>query len=144
MADAQMDLTDPNSFNYWTEVTIRYSDQDSLGHVNNVAYGAYVEAGRTFLIEHFTDRQKYPNLDFVLARVTIDFIAESHWPGTFRIGSCITHVGRKSISSGYGVFIGDECKATSQCVNVYFDLESRRSVEPPEEIRQRLLADLAG
>src|SRR5215831_6094977 len=31
---------------HWTTVTLRYSDQDSMGHVNNVSYAAYVEAGR--------------------------------------------------------------------------------------------------
>ena len=32
-----VDLTDRANFSHWTPVTIRFSDQDPLGHVNNVA-----------------------------------------------------------------------------------------------------------
>ena len=48
-----IDLTDRASFSHWTPVSIRFSDQDPLGHVNNVALAAYVEAGRTMLIDQF-------------------------------------------------------------------------------------------
>ena len=39
------DLTRRDAFDHWTPVTLRFSDQDSLGHVNNVAYAAFVAAG---------------------------------------------------------------------------------------------------
>ena len=35
-----------SQFRHWTPITIRFSDQDSVGHVNNVSYAAYFEAGR--------------------------------------------------------------------------------------------------
>jgi len=136
------DLTDPSIYNFWTDVTIRYSDQDELGHVNNVAYAAYVEAGRTFLISHFTDREKYPKLDFLLANVSINYLQECHWPGTMKVGSRLIRLGNKSIVSGYGMFLNDNCHATAESVNVYFDIDTRRSVVPPEDFRERMLASM--
>ena len=67
-------LTNRAHFTYWTVVPIRFSDQDSLGHVNNVAIAAYVEAGRTSLIHEFLLREKYPDLDYSLAHVEIDYL----------------------------------------------------------------------
>ena len=60
------DLTIRDSFSHWTPVTIRFSDQDPLGHVNNVSITAYVEACRTMLINKFLLREQYPDLDYVL------------------------------------------------------------------------------
>ena len=36
--DSSAALTNRASFMHWTHVPIRFSDQDSLGHVNNVAF----------------------------------------------------------------------------------------------------------
>ena len=35
-----------DSYRYLEQVSTRYSDQDAMGHINNVAYAAYIEAGR--------------------------------------------------------------------------------------------------
>ncbi|MFC6975463.1 acyl-CoA thioesterase [Halomicroarcula sp. GCM10025709] len=34
------------SFEYTTEVSVRYDDLDTYGHVNNVRYGTYLEEAR--------------------------------------------------------------------------------------------------
>ena len=41
-----INLASPDAFAFWTPVTVRYSDQDELAHINNCSYAAYVEAGR--------------------------------------------------------------------------------------------------
>ena len=45
---------------------------------NNVAVTAYVEAARCDYILGIMGRFDYPTLDFVLARHTIDYLAELH------------------------------------------------------------------
>src|SRR5690606_31154603 len=141
--DIPVDLTDRASFSHWTPVTIRFSDQDSLGHVNNVSIAAYVEAGRTRLIHQFLDRGKYPTLNFALVRVEIDYRAEFHYPGTVEIGARLLRIGNKSFKSGYGLFVGDRCVATATSTNVFFDMEKRAAVEPSAEIRAVMKADMA-
>ena len=136
------DLTRRESFSHWTAVTIRFSDQDSLGHVNNVAIAAYVEAARTALIYELIRRGGVEGLEFILARVCIDFLRELHYPGTVEVGSRLVRLGNKSITTGYGVFVGNDCVATSECVNVFFDLATRRTVEPPASLRALLEAAL--
>jgi len=141
---SDIDLTDRASFSVWTPVSIRFSDQDPLGHVNNVAMAAYVEAGRTMLIQPLLNQKNYPDLNYALVRLVIDYRAEFHYPGIVDVGGRIIRVGTKSFSSGFGLFIGDLCVATSQSVNVFFDTALRASVEPPEEIRSMFMAALEG
>lgn len=139
-----IDLTRRESFRHWTPVTIRFCDQDSYGHVNNVAVAAYVEACRTMLINPFLGRPANPDLGYVLARVAIDYRREFHYPGTVEVGGRVLRVGGKSFTSGYGLFLGDICVATAESVNVFFDTARRQSVVPPPDVRARLMASLEG
>lgn len=139
----QVDLTVRDSFSLWTPVTIRFSDQDSLGHVNNVSIVSYVEAGRTILIHRFLDREKFRDLNFALVRVEVDYRSEFVYPGTVDVGSRLLRIGTKSFTSGYGLFIGDRCVASSVSVNVFFDTTKRAGVEPPAEIRAMMEKEIA-
>ena len=139
----QVNLRDRKSFRHFTPVTIRFCDQDSMDHVNNVAFTAYVEAARCDYILAVLGRFHYPTLDFVLARHTIEYLAELHYPGTVDVGARVLKVGTKSLTSGYGVFLGDTCMANSICVNVFYDMQTRTSVAPPDDVRDAFRAELA-
>ena len=132
------DLTRRDTYRHFTAVTIRYSDQDSMGHVNNVSFGAYIEAARTMLIQGFLDHFDHPGLDFILARVVIDYRRELHYPGTVEVGARLIRLGSKSLTYGYGVFLGDSCIATAESVNVFYDMNTRKSVVPPEDVQARV------
>ena len=136
-----VDLTSKESFHFWTPVSTRFSDQDPLGHINNVAYAAYIEAGRTMFIGGLLDVKKHPAIDFVLASVTIDYIKEAYYPGTVDVGTRVIAVGNKSIRTGYGVFVADDCVATAHSVNVFFDPKAHQSVAIPDDVKAVLLAD---
>ncbi len=136
MTNADNTLSDANGYAHWTRVTIRFSDQDSLGHVNNAAYAVWFEASRVVFIEPFMRE----GIDTVLARITIDFLQETHFPGEVEIGARLLSVGNKSFSSGYGIFRDGVCLATASCVNVFFDPVARRSIEPPKDARDQLIA----
>jgi len=138
-----LDLTSRESFSHWTPVTIRFSDQDPLGHVNNVAVAAYVESGRTMLIQQYLDPERYPHINFALVRLEIDYLSEFRYPGTVEVGGRILRLGTKSFTSGYGLFVGETCVATARSVNVFFDTERRQGIEPPGDIRARFEAALA-
>jgi len=138
-----VDLTTRDSFRFWTPVTIRFSDQDPLGHVNNVAFAAYIEAARTMLIGGLIDGQAHPGIDFVLASVTIDYRKEIHYPGTVDVGARVLKLGSKSITTGYGVFLDDLCTATSSSVNVFFSVPERRTVEIPADVRAAQVIHIA-
>ncbi len=140
----EFDLTRRETYRHWTPVTIRFCDQDSLGHVNNVALAAYVEAARTGYIYELIRKGGMAGLEFILARVVIDFRRELHYPGAVEVGARLIRMGNKSLTTGYGVFDGEDCIVTSECVNVFYDLATRKTVAPPESVRAALEAELAG
>ena len=136
-----IDLTNRNNFAYFTNVTTRYSDQDELGHINNCSYVAYVEAGRVQFLGGLLDSDRHPGIDFILARVTVNYLQESHYPGIMEVGSRILKLGSKSITTGYGLFKDDHCVATADSVNIYFEVETRETIAIPTDIRAALEAD---
>ncbi|MBT3306192.1 MAG: acyl-CoA thioesterase [Alphaproteobacteria bacterium] len=140
--DTGPDLTDAATFQHWTPVSLRFSDQDSLGHVNNVAYAAYVEQGRVALIDKLL-RTRGDGIDYILASVQIDYRREMHFPGTVDIGGRLLRIGNKSISTGYGLFKDGINVATASSVNVFFDPATRKTLAIPEALRRVLEEDLA-
>lgn len=139
-----IDLTKHESFKNFYPVTIRFSDQDSMGHVNNVSFAQYVEVGRTMLIQSVIEKFGHEGLDFILANVSINYLKEVHYPGTIDVGARITRIGSKSLTSGYGLFQGDDCVATSTSVNVFYDMRTRKSTPPPDDVRrevERMIAE---
>ncbi|MGB0411075.1 MAG: acyl-CoA thioesterase, partial [Pikeienuella sp.] len=124
---AKEDLSEIQEYDVFEAVTLRYSDQDAMGHVNNVAYAAFFEAGRMGLFSELLAGHGDLKFNFVLANVNIDYVREMHFPATVQVGGRLLRVGGRSITTGYGAFIDGECYATSTSVNVFFDPKTRRS-----------------
>jgi acyl-CoA thioester hydrolase len=139
----EIDLTRRESFRHWSPVTIRFSDQDSLAHVNNVALAQYFEVGRTaYVYDIIRAAGCQGRIEFILARLVIDFKRELHYPGEVEVGSRLARLGTKSLTTGYGIFRGKDCIATSEAVNVFYDMTARRSTEPPADVRAVLEREL--
>lgn len=139
------DLTRRETFAQFTPVTIRFCDTDKLGHVNNVSIASYIEAARCELFDGLMQRagDAGGDIDYVLARVAIDFRREIHYPGTVEVGARILRLGNRSVVSGYGAFLDGSCFATAQSVNVFFNLRTRKSAPMPERFRRLLETELA-
>ena len=142
--DSAKDLTRRETFELFTPVTVRFCDTDKLGHVNNVSIASYIEAGRCDLYyKLMQDAGTDAKIDFVLARLAVDFRREIFYPGTVEVGSRFLKLGNRSVTTGYGVFVGDTCVATSECVNVFFDMSTRASIAPTGQLRALLEAAVA-
>ena len=129
-----------SSYKKWSKETLRYSDLDPVGHVNNNAYGQLVENARTLL---FDDAQKISGLgdnelktkDWVIRRLEFDFLQELRYPGEVDVGIAITRFGNSSMILHHGVFTKDYCAATAMGVSVYFDLGQRVSATIPSDMK---------
>ncbi|MGI9500212.1 MAG: acyl-CoA thioesterase [Geminicoccaceae bacterium] len=135
------DLTDRGTFRHWHRITIRSTDEDPLGHVNNCVYAEWIEVARVLLIRQYL-AEAPDGVDTVLASMTIDFLNETGFPGEVEVGARLIAVGNRSLRSAYGVFQGAQCLATSRCVNVFFDMQTRRSTAPTDAMRVIMKRDL--
>ena len=132
------------SYNKWTREIIRYDDLDPVGHVNNNAYGLFIENARTVLFmdvenEINSELDSSSKFDWVLRKLDIDFLREIHYPGEVDVGIAITRIGTSSMVVNHGVFTSGYCAATAVGISVYFDLETRSSTPIPEKIQQAML-----
>ncbi len=132
---ARHDAVRREDFSHWVTVSLRYSDQDPLGHVNKVAYGNYFAEGRVALAHELLERGNHPRIDVVLANITIDYRREMRYPGNAEVGTAIARVGNKSLALKQGLFKDGELVATAESVLVFFDTVAGKSVPVPEEVR---------
>lgn len=122
-------------FPCWTQERVRFSDTDMIGHVNNLAFTAYLETGRSMFLRDFTLGVDAPRALFVLAEVSVRYLSEAHWPDEVAIGTGVTEIGQRSIRIGQGLFTGERCFSTAESVLVLMDEATRRARQIPEDIR---------
>ena len=135
---------DRAAYDFWTRVTLRYSDQDPMQHINNVAITAFLESGRAGLIGKIIGIPEKSGFAMVLARLTVDYLQEITFPQAVDVGGRLARAGGRSLTSQYAIFQGERCCVVSESVNVFFDTQTRRSAEPPEHIADRISAHLSG
>ena len=131
------------SYRHFTPVSIRYADLDPVGHVNNIAFNTYIEMGRVSLMASLVERFGAPDMDTVVVRVAVDYLAELGFPGTVEAGARIARLGRTSLTVMTPVFVGDTCHALGECVIVLFDRKLRRAVPATPALRAELERRLA-
>ncbi len=142
MAETAFDPRLRTSYRLWITIPIRFADQDPLGHVNNAAIGIYIEQSRCEHLLPLVRAAGGPNMDFVLARIVIDFAKEIRYPGTVEVGLRIARLGNKSFAVANAVFQGETCHALAEATLVFFDTGQRAAKPPPDAVRaalQRLL-----
>ena len=140
---ADLLLTERATFRAWNRVSVRYNDLDPLGHVNNAAMAIFLEQARCELITPLL-KAHGRQFDMVLASTRLDYLHELKYPGIVEIGTIATRLGTKSFDLAHGVFQDGVCAGTGSVVMVFFDLDKRASVAPPEDVRQLVAGLMVG
>jgi len=135
-------LTLRESYRHWEQERVRWSDTDQVGHVNNLAFGAYCETGRSLFLRRFVGRDADPRALFLPAQLTINFLGEAHWPAQVDIGTGILGIGRTSCRLGQGLFDDQRCFGTSETVLVLIDEQTRLPREIPGWLREWLAGSI--
>jgi acyl-CoA thioester hydrolase len=136
MADPAIDLTSRDSFPFWTREIIRFADLDRYGHVNNVAFAVFAESGRVHFFEEVTPGScSGSGIGWVIVKLTVDFLAQAHYPGEVEVGSRITRIGTSSCLLVQGLFNDGRCFGTTESVCVWADVGASKSLPIPDPVR---------
>jgi acyl-CoA thioester hydrolase len=132
--------TDRSAYAFWTRDTVRFSDIDRYRHINNVAVATYCETGRVEFAEKlWRGSTAGEGAGWVIAELTVSFLAQAHYPGHVEIGTRVERVGRTSCTFGQGLFKDGVCFATAEAVLVWLDLaDGGRPVPFPTALAERL------
>lgn len=117
-----------------TDLQMRFSDTDALGHVNNISYAAYAETGRV----DFLKRLGNAVTSLILANVTIDYRRQVSFGESIHIDTWVESLGRSSITLGQTIWANDQRAADVRSVAVHFDYRTSKPVELPPAIRAEL------
>lgn len=131
-------LTDRGLFRVWSREVARFGDTDRQGHVNNAVFATFCESGRVAFLHPEEGPLAPPGHAFVIARLALDFRAELHWRDVVEIGTGVLGLGRSSFTLGQGLFRGENCVATAECVMVLTDARTRRPTPLPGGLRAHL------
>ena len=134
-----IDLKKRNVYASWTKSTIRYSDLDPNGHVNNGAINAFFEDGRVcFRNEHMLRLGEDILTGFALVKFSVDYLAPLFFPGSVDIGTVVIRIGGSSFNLGQGIFDGEKCVAIAEVVTVFFDFKNNKAKKLTKELRKIL------
>ena len=124
-----------SAYKVFRDITTRWIDNDSYGHVNNVVYYSWFDtAVNAHLIEQGA-------LDIAASEV-IGLVVETHcnyfapvsFPQTIRAGLRVAHIGNSSVRYEIGLFIGGQAQtegltvAKGHFVHVYVNRANRKPV----------------
>lgn len=135
-ADSKRTVADTTrqSYKHWTGVNLRYGDTDRQGHVNNAVYCTFYESGR---VSFLFDNERCiagAGKNFVIVKLTLDYLSELNFPGTVEIGSRILTIGKSSFTVAQAIFKDDVCCSTSESIIVQVDDRTKRSAAMSDEL----------
>jgi acyl-CoA thioester hydrolase len=131
-------------FRFYTEIKVRFSETDALGHLNNVNYFAYFEQGRLEYLEHLgllnilLDRNSETMP--VTANLECHYIAQVYFNEKLKVGVRVNQIGRSSMELHYIIYIParDLIAAVGRGTIVNINKNTGKSTPIPDSIREKI------
>jgi len=129
-------------------LTVRFSDCDGLGHVNNAAYLTYLEEARITLWRRQIGLWARGAADggprgegFILARAEVDFRAQARDGDELEVRLALAGFGRTSATYEYEIVdvATERLVANARTVQVWIDYDAGRPVALTEALREQLV-----
>ncbi len=125
-----------SAYPFTVDVPTRWADLDLLGHINNVSMAGLFEEGRGLFNRSLTLTRPSRDVRWLVAAVSLSYLAEAHHPGDVTIASGIGHIGKRSWTILSGGFQNGVCVATCDTTLVYTD---KTGATPfPETFQEKL------
>ncbi|MFA3783424.1 acyl-CoA thioesterase [Melioribacteraceae bacterium 4301-Me] len=127
-------------FKHKIQITVRFSDLDAMGHVNNATYLTYLEEAR---LSYYKDvlNMNVRDLEFnaVVARIEIDYIHQIKLGDKLEVYSRTSKIGNKSVDLEHVIAIVNNehkkiaAKALTKLVS--YDYKKNESTVIPQAIK---------
>ena len=127
-----------NEFDFWKTIETRWSDMDSLGHINHTAYLSYMESARVdvYIDLGFTGTRRDMDQSTILASMDVHYLKQCKHPAKLDVGHRISRVGKKSFDFLAAIFTGTKkyplCSALFKLVA--FNYKLNQSILVPDKI----------
>lgn len=116
-----------SAFPYVTFDKVRYGDTDRQGHVNNAVFASFFETGRVEMLYQPSHQFLSDDCSFVVAKTTLELLAEIQWPGQVDIGTGIVRIGNTSLVIAANLYQQGRLVATSETMVVQVNIQTKTS-----------------
>jgi len=122
-------------FNHSVPIQIRFSDIDSIGHINNNIYFSYFDLGKTYYFENIKATQvSWTDGIIVVAHLETDFYSPVFYKESIAVDTKVTRIGRKSFTLLQQLrnIKTHEIKCRCKSIIVAYNAAIQASMEIPE------------
>ena len=123
---------------FYFELQPRFSDTDALGHISNTTLPVWFEQARMPLFRIFHPTLDVKTWPLIIARVEIDFVAQSFWHLPVEVRTGIGKVGNSSFQAVQEAWQDGKRIARGKAVLIHFDYGTEKAVPIPQEARALL------
>lgn len=127
---------EPNTFQHWHELSVRFRDLDPLRHVNNAIFNTYFEEARIHFLHGIEalGKELGKTRSLVLVHLNIDYTDQITYPSDMTIGSRIAKIGNSSITTFQACYEtkSRQMKAVSESVLVWYDMTNKKPSRLPD------------
>lgn len=125
-----------------SEVPVRFSDTDGLGHVNNANYLSFLEVSRIDYLRSVVGRVKIEEFGVIIARIEIDYKSPVLHHEKLMVGCRVSEIGGSSIHMEYRIEekTSGRLVAEAKSVMVAFDYALNKPVRVSDEWREKMEA----
>jgi acyl-CoA thioester hydrolase len=123
---------------FYIELQPRFSDTDALGHISNTTLPVWFEQARLPLFRIFHPTLDVKTWPLIIARVEIDFVAQSFWHLPVEVRTGIGKIGNSSFQAVQEAWQDGQLIARGKAVLIHFDYEAEKAVSISEETRGQL------
>lgn len=127
-------------YDYFERITLRYSDNDTNGHVNNACYYSFFDtAVEGYLYHHELRKPLSAQARTLVVASSCRYYRELSFPGDIELGVRIGRIGNSSIAYDISIFTddgNDEAAAQGEFVVVCASHETGRPISVPDIVRR--------
>lgn len=117
-------------------IQVRFSDVDSLGHVNNAVYLSYFEMARVlFMNEHIGPNWDWQNKGMILKKNEVEYIKPVYLYERVEVEIIPHHLGNTSFTLDYVLYADGVPKCTGRSVLVCFDFVTKEKTRVYDEFK---------
>lgn len=106
---------------HYSDIQLRFSDTDQMGHINNAAYAVFLETARLAL----TAEAGLPELRVVLARLELEYRREVKLGQQVQVATVVTRLGNSSWAYAARILADGQVALEARSVQVQVDEQMR-------------------
>lgn len=121
-----------------TMIKPRFCETDALTHISNTVIPIWFEEARNPVCNAIHPSMTIEDWPMIVARISIDYIAQVFVHSPVKIITDVSKVGNKSFTLSQKAYQQNKLVCSGECVIVYFDFKNQKTVPIPDVPRKVL------